>query len=194
MKIKGLSGLIIILVVVYAGTFGALLSLRFLLGTEYPLAVVEGTSMNPTYLDGDLLVLRGAPPETIAVDTVIVFHSPYDRDKFIVHRVKQITGTNGQIGFITKGDNNWTVDPWTVPMQNVVGIVLYCLPAVAPVGRLLLAIQSPAGRIISGILIILIIVVDIYHENRTKNPKVDSTSPRSLDRQLLHEGIWSLTA
>jgi signal peptidase I len=165
-------------VVVYAGTFGALLSLRFLLGTEYPLAVVEGTSMNPTYLDGDLLILRGVAPETIAVDTVIVFHSPYEIDKFIVHRVKQIVGTNGQIGFITKGDNNWTVDPWTVPAQNIVGIVIYRLPAIAPVGRLLLAMQSPAGRIISGVLIVLIIAVDIYHENRTKEPKADSTAPK----------------
>jgi len=146
------------------------------MGTEYPLAVVEGTSMNPTYLDGDLLVLRGVAPETIAIDTVIVFHSPYERDKFIVHRVKQIVATDGQIGFITKGDNNWTVDPWTVSAQNVVGIVIYRLPAIAPVGRLLLAIQSPAGRIISGALIVLIIAVDIYYENRTEKPKVDSAA------------------
>jgi len=144
------------------------------LGTEYPLAVVEGNSMNPTYLDGDLLVLEGVPSETIIVDTVIVFHSPNEYDKFIVHRLKERIETNGQISFVTKGDNNWTVDPWRVPTQNVVGIVLYRIPAVAPLGRLLLAMQSTTGRIVSGALIVLIIVVDLYHENKAKQPKTDS--------------------
>jgi len=134
--------------------------------------------MIPTYLDGDLLVLRGVPPETISVGTVIVFHSPNEYDRFIVHRVKERIENNGLISFITKGDNNWTVDPWNVPTQNVVGIVIYRIPAVAPIGRLLLAMQSPAGRIVSGALIVLIIVVDLYHENKPKQPKTDTTNQR----------------
>jgi len=169
-----LSGLILIVVVVYMGTFGGLLSLRFILGTEYPLAVVEGNSMNPTYFDGDLLIIRGVPPETIAVGTVIVFHSPNEYDRFIVHRVKETIELNGQTSFVTKGDNNWTVDPWRVPEQNVVGIVLYRIPSVAPFGRLLLLMQSPAGRLVSGALIVLILVVDLYYENRAKQPKADA--------------------
>ena len=124
---------ILIVVLVYAGIISEPFEPSFFLGTEYPLAVVEGNSMNPTYLDGDLLVLQGVPSETIIVDVVIVFHSPNEYDKFIVHRVKERIETNGRSAF-TKGNNNWTVDPWRVPTQNVVGIVLYRIPAVAPGG------------------------------------------------------------
>ncbi|MEM2094554.1 MAG: signal peptidase I [Candidatus Bathyarchaeia archaeon] len=163
-----MSGLIFIVALVYVGTFGTLLGLRFLLRTEYPLAVVEGNSMNPTFLDGDLLVIRGEPAETITVGTVIVFHSPNEYDRFIVHRVVDIIVSNGQVSFVTKGDNNWLVDPWRVPERNVVGVVLYRVPSIAPLGKVLLLIQTPAGRIATGTLIVLILVADLYYENRVK--------------------------
>jgi signal peptidase len=136
------------------------------LGTGYPLAVVEGRSMVPTYFEGDLLIIKGEQPEKIKAGDIIVFHSPYDWEKFIVHRVvaKQIEGD--QIYFLTKGDNNPMPDAWKVPAKNIVGVAIPNI-RIPVVGQLVLVMQSPIGILILGILIVLIIILEVVNIDKS---------------------------
>jgi signal peptidase len=140
--------------VIVAVVYGVFFSLRVALGTEYAIVVVEGVSMNPTYTEGDLLVVQGIPEtRCIEVHDVIVFHDPYDWDTLILHRVVDVYTLNDQMIFRTKGDNNDYADPWLVRDEHVVGTVLQKLPYV---GGAVTAIQSPYGM---GLLFTMIVVL-----------------------------------
>jgi len=141
---------LIIVSVVYSVFF----SLRVALGTEYAIVVVNGVSMNPTYYEGDLLVVQGIPDTScIEVHDVIVFHDPYRWDLLIVHRVVDVRALNDQLIFWTQGDNNDYADPWQVQEEHIAGRVLQKIPYV---GSVVTAIRSPYGM---GILFSLIVVL-----------------------------------
>jgi signal peptidase len=67
-------------------------------------AVVEGSSMEPLFHTGDLVVLVKSPPEEISVGDIVVYRSG---GKFVIHRVVyKYVGPGGETCFVTKGDNN----------------------------------------------------------------------------------------
>ncbi len=151
----------VLVVIIFSAAYGVLFSLRFALGTEYPVVVVNGISMIPTYYEGDLLVVQGVPDKSlIEVSDVIVFHSPYSWDTLIVHRVVEIRTLNDQLTFRTKGDNNNVQDHWQVLEEHVVGRVLQKIPYV---GGVVTAIQSPYGVGILYSLIIVVIVLEVFY-------------------------------
>ena len=50
--------------------------------------------------------------------TILVYN--HDK-KIIVHRIVKVINNNGNISFITKGDNNNANDSWTVSSNDVIG-------------------------------------------------------------------------
>lgn len=129
-------------------------SMRVALGIEYPVLIVVGVSMNPTYYEGDLLVVQGIPDMSrVEVHDIIVFHNPYRWDTLIVHRVVGIYALNDQLIFQTQGDNNNYADPWQVREEHIVGMVLQKIPYV---GSVIKVLQSPY---VMGILFSLIVVL-----------------------------------
>ncbi|MEM1623538.1 MAG: signal peptidase I [Sulfolobales archaeon] len=81
------------------------------------LAVVEGTSMEPTLQSGDLvIVIKRVSAENINVGDIIVYRRG---GTLVIHRVLRIENDT----LITKGDNNWLPDP-PVRFQSVIGKVL----------------------------------------------------------------------
>ena len=151
----------VLVVIIFSAAYGVLFSLRFALGTEYPVVVVNGVSMIPTYYEGDLLVVQGVSEKSlIAVSDVIVFHSPYSWDTLIVHRVVEIRPLNDQLTFRTKGDNNNVQDHWQVLEEHIVGRVLQKIPYV---GGVVTAIQSPYGVGILYSLIVVVIVLEVFY-------------------------------
>ncbi|MCC6046963.1 MAG: signal peptidase I [Desulfurococcaceae archaeon] len=81
------------------------------------LAVIEGTSMEPTLQTGDVVVVvRGVKPGELSVGDIVVYRRG---SSLIIHRVVSL----GPFGIVTKGDNNWAPDP-PVPYEAVVGKVL----------------------------------------------------------------------
>jgi signal peptidase len=81
------------------------------------LAVIEGTSMEPTLQTGDVVVVvRGVKPGELSVGDIVVYRRG---SSLIIHRVVSL----GPSGIVTKGDNNWAPDP-PVPYEAVVGKVL----------------------------------------------------------------------
>lgn len=99
------------------------------LGGSTSIVVVSGTSMEPTYDDGDVLLVREGRAE---VGDVIAFHVP-GREGQIVHRVieRRADGT-----LLVQGDNRDTPDLPVPRDADVVGIALVHLPHGEPLLRL----------------------------------------------------------
>ena len=103
-------GLIIILLPVYART------------GSYPLVIVDGNSMYPTLQNGDVVYYHAATNNAnIPNGTIIVFVQGETGISIldgmvrpvVIHRiVGQITQSDGQVCYTTKGDNNNVNDPF----------------------------------------------------------------------------------
>lgn len=73
-------------------------------GSSAPIVTVVGSSMEPTYYRGDLLLLT-VPDRPYKPGEVVAFTSD-GRDIPILHRVIEIKEDDGGIKMLTKGDNN----------------------------------------------------------------------------------------
>ncbi|KAG8549135.1 hypothetical protein GDO81_022492 [Engystomops pustulosus] len=75
-------------------------------GSESPIVVVLSGSMEPAFHRGDLLFLTNFQEDPIRAGEIVVFKVE-GRDIPIVHRVIKVhEKENGDIKFLTKGDNN----------------------------------------------------------------------------------------
>ncbi len=89
-------------------------------------AVLTG-SMAPEITVGSLVVTRPIEPEEVEVGDIITFRPVSVGENWITHRVIGI-GQSSTLYFETKGDANTRADPFTVPAQNLVGIVSFHTP------------------------------------------------------------------
>jgi signal peptidase I len=106
-----------------------LASLFHPLGFPGPLTVtiIKGSSMQPAYGTGALLVLRAE--SNYAVGTAAAYRVPagdLGAGKIVIHR---IIGGNGTTGFVMKGDNNNAPDPWVPKQADMVGAAWIYLPS-----------------------------------------------------------------
>jgi len=113
-----------------AAVLGCYVTTVFMFGTLTPFMAVPTGSMAPEFNIGDFVLVKAA--SSIKVGDIIVFHvpSPYEQNtpSPIVHRVVEIHEENGVTYYRTKGDNNPDVDPWMVPKDNVIGVVVWKAP------------------------------------------------------------------
>ena len=115
-----------------------------------PVVVVVGDSMEPTYSDGDLILVSVTEPQEttdIAVGEVVVIDVPERTQQqhgfpdSIVHRVTEVNHEDGT--FETAGDNSGP-DPFATVPADVDGEVITSVPAV---GNLFRFLQSPQGLV-----------------------------------------------
>lgn len=104
------------------------------LGGATTFILVNGHSMEPDYLPGDLLVARKGEP---AIGDVVVYRpgAQYG-DAKVVH---QIIGGDGEAGWELKGTNNDFVDQWRPTNEHIVGIVQVHFPSLGGFGQVLLS-------------------------------------------------------
>lgn len=84
---------------------------------------VGSESMEPNINKGDIILVHKIKKinlNKLSTNDVLVFK--YE-DKTVVHRIVEITDKNDQLYFKTKGDNNNTIDDWTVEEKDVIGTV-----------------------------------------------------------------------
>jgi signal peptidase len=160
----------ILILVLFAATYGSVGAMKIVFHTESPLMVVSSGSMIPTLNVGDIILVRGADPASITIGTIIIFHSPDDYATPIVHRVISIDHESGLIFFETKGDNNPVPDGWRVPGANLMGVYVAKIPYV---GLLSLELRGPLGIILIILLVLLIIAVE-YNESKAASSKKTS--------------------
>ena len=118
--------------------------------------VVRGSSMVPTYQNGDLVIMQSA--HAYAAGDAIAYRVPageIGEGHVVVHR---ITGGNGTDGFVVQGDNNDAVDPWMPRAADVAGKTWIVVPGV---GRIVAYIHQPviAGGLAAAIMVTLILAV-----------------------------------
>jgi signal peptidase len=99
------------------------------LGGCTTLTIVSGHSMEPTYYTGDLVVARCA---TASVGDVIVYQPKDLGGARIIHR---ITGGDATSGWVMKGDNNASADPFNPAGSEVLGVAKVYLPKVGLIAR-----------------------------------------------------------
>jgi signal peptidase len=179
-KNKGIKETIIIGSIIIFIIFG----IRIALGldfTESPFYVVSSGSMIPTLNVNDVLIVQGVDFNDIKVKDIIVFHSPSNYDKIIVHRVKDIKEVNGIRTITTKGDANPIVIPGTdypITKKEYIGKVIFVIPKLGYVTNI---IPPPFNYIIVGIIIALVLFNSInknkkqQSEQNQDNQTKDST-------------------
>lgn len=139
-----------------------LLSFSLALGSEVPVAVIASDSMVPTLKRGDVVLIRAVPPESVKPGDVIAFNKvvttirkPSEEKSWpiTVHRVLGVyEGWDGRLYFRTKGDANRSPDPWYVPQDGLLGVVVGKLPRTA------VFLMSAAGKglLVAAALILLL--------------------------------------
>ncbi|MGD0175726.1 MAG: signal peptidase I [Candidatus Bathyarchaeia archaeon] len=158
---------LILIVILFAATYGGVEVMRLALHSESPLMVVSSGSMVPVLNVGDIIIVRGVDPQTVTVGTIIIFHSPYEYDMPIVHRVVAVLNEGGSLFFQTKGDHNGIQDGWKVPAANLMGVYVMKIPYV---GLISLELRGPLGVTLIILLVALIILVE-YSESKSPKKK-----------------------
>ena len=109
------------------------------LGGPVTYLVIRGDSMEPTYHGGDLVLVRAAGPYSIG--DIVAYRVPTGEigaGHLVIHR---ITGGTGEAGYLLRGDNNASVDPWTPRASDVAGRSWIAIPAA---GLVMATLRQPA--------------------------------------------------
>lgn len=102
--------------IVIAILWGAPKILTYELGTEYPMAAITSGSMWPALKEGDLILIKAAPKESLKIGDIIIWRSNETAGGFVIHRIVQLDNNT----FTTKGDANFTEDT-PVKYENIIG-------------------------------------------------------------------------
>lgn len=134
-----------------------------------PFIVLSG-SMETEIYPGDIAVVKDVDTSTLKQNDVIAFKSG---DIVITHRIVKIINEDGQVKFITKGDNNNTEDSERVLPENVEGLYKF---KIGKLGNLAMFVQTPTGMICSlSVPFLLLVILNMRESYRTS---------KELNRQL----------
>lgn len=151
-------------------------------GGYLPLIVLTD-SMYPAIESGDLIICHTAEAEEIKVGDVIAFFDPAGNGTTIVtHRVMEVVN-DGELSFVTKGDNNNTEDKLPVPGKNLVGV--YC-SRIDGAGNIAMFMQSSTGLIVCVVLpIIILVAYDIIRRRIYEKSKEDDNAALMAELEAL---------
>ena len=118
---------------------------------------VDGHSMDPTYSDGDLAVVRSQ--RSYAIGDPVTYRIPkgeFGAGARVIHR---IIGGDGIHGFVTKGDNRTIADPWHPHTSDVVGRVV---THVSGAGDRIATLGTPVnlGGLMAGLTVTMMLLPD----------------------------------
>ncbi len=124
----------------------AVISWPAAIGGSTTWVTVAGTSMEPHYSTGDLVLTRNDGQWQLG--DVVVYRLAGEAGGLIVHRL--VSG-NAQEGWYAQGDNKPSIDPWLIPDSSVLGREVLHIPHA---GSAISWIRSPQVlAILCGILV-----------------------------------------
>ena len=130
-------------------------------GAQNPFYVVSSGSMYPELAMYDIIVISGhALFEDVKIGDIIVFDSPKDHDKVIVHRVVAVVDDD-PLTLRTKGDNNQNSivgTDYPITEEEYIGTVVHVIPQVGFITKIL---QPPINYIIIVVIIGIMIIRQI---------------------------------
>jgi signal peptidase I len=117
-----------------------------------PMTILTG-SMEPTYPPGTLIIVKPIATEDIAIGDPITYQLESGKPEVVTHRVVSIANANGNLSFITQGDNNPSPDANPVLPVQIRGTVWYSVPLIGYVNTIVNG--ENRGWIIPGLAILL---------------------------------------
>jgi signal peptidase len=139
------------------------------LGGDTSLVIVSGSSMEPTYFAGDLVIARDIEP---SIGDVIVYAPESLGGSQVVHR---IIGGDAESGWQLQGDNNDFVDPFTPVADEVNGVVVVHYTNLGRLSALLLSPIVWACVLVVAIGLLLWFSDDCEDEDEEDENAADST-------------------
>lgn len=137
-----------------------------------PAVPVEGASMRPTLVTGDLVILKGVDPRKLRKGDVIGFRVPTQvRQEFglpaeMLHRIIKVGHDSLGRFFVTKGDGNATKDGFVTRPDAVIGEMVTKVPGL---GYPLLFFRSRQGEIFLAACVLVAIsyfLIGVVEERR----------------------------
>ena len=127
------------------------------IGGPLTYAVVSGSSMEPDFYSGDLIVAREQADYEIGDSVVYTIYGGY-----VVHQII----SESSAGFTTQGVNNDTPDSWVVPQENVLGKQLIALPGL---GQTLVFLRTHPLALGSAVAILAALLLIEFRPRRMSN-------------------------
>lgn len=147
-------------------------------GSPLSYVVVSGHSMEPTFWTGDVVVLQreGSYRKGDVIGYAIPKGGP-GAGLIIIHR---IIGGNAREGYVMRGDNKPSPDPWRPRPADVVGRERLMVPKV---GLIVRYVRSPMGfAALAGLMTLTIALGGAAHERRREErplPESVAALPRA---------------
>ena len=185
---------------VFAGIFWYLIpTLAILFAASYvtlaivwhvnpPIVPVQGQSMKPYLVTGDLVILHGVDPaklhkgEVIAVSVPLADQQKYNLPASVVHRIVRITHTlEGGYIFQTKGDANGGPDVFETPAANVIGLMVGKVPGA---GYPILFFKSRQGEIFLAVAALVAIgyfLLGWIYRRQDQDPAIEILETISIE-------------
>lgn len=155
------SALLLLVVLLAVGLALAVAVLPAVVGGS-TLTVLSG-SMEPTLPVGSVVVVRPRPPAEIGAGDVVTFLArdpASDATRVVTHRVVEVLPGPE---FRTRGDANPDPDPGVVAATDVRGVQWYSVPWV---GGAMEAVRTPAGLIVVGGVLLLVVGIGLLVPRR----------------------------
>lgn len=118
--------------------------------------------MQPTLNINDVIIVKDCDIKELKIDDIITFNKD---KKIISHRIIKKIEKNDKFFFLTQGDNNNIEDKGLIEEKNIYGKVIFKIPKVGIIVRLL---QNKKGFMQIAIFVIIIFVL-ISMKSEEKN-------------------------
>lgn len=119
-------------------------------------------SMQPTLNINDVIIVKDCDIKELKIDDIITFNKD---KKIISHRIIKKIEKNDKFFFLTQGDNNNIEDKGLIEEKQIYGKVIFKIPKVGIIVRLL---QNKKGFMQIAIFVIIIFVL-ISMKSEEKN-------------------------
>ena len=131
---------------------------------------ITSDSMSPKLKTNDIIIVKkGNQNEDYKVGNIITFNR---KGEIISHRISKILIAENQKAYKTKGDNNVTEDEEIVNYKDIIGRVIYVMPNL---GNLMKILKNQF--FFAGCIVVLILIT--YYDMRIKK--------RKQERKLIRE-------
>jgi signal peptidase len=124
--------------------------------------VVKSPSMEPTFYQGDLIIIKKCDPSKLVVGDIVTFHTIIENEYALnTHRIIEIDGTGDASLFVTKGDNNPISDIHRISTFDVVGKYVTRVPVL---GKVISFLSGGLGFVLVIVLpMVLFLIYQVYH-------------------------------
>ena len=141
-------------------------------------ALVDGVSMEPRYITGDLVVARFQDEYVLGQE--VVFNA---NGRLVVH---ELYSGDAENGWRTKGIHNTWVDPWVLEDKNIYGSVWFHIPQVAKFIEWIKL--NPYG--FAGIVSALSVLPFFIYHRRKLAPELEEALSKAQEESHWHN--WSI--